>query len=82
MKSSFCIDLQRFMLIPTKFPLTPFDCCQTSVKSEGYIQKKGRHESLAPASQRIMLTNVGFGLKQSLRNRLHGKGQHCDSFKI
>ena len=22
MKSSFCIDLQRFMLIPTKFPLT------------------------------------------------------------
>ena len=55
---------------------------QTSVKSEGYIQKKGRHESLAPASQRIMLTNVGFGLKQSLRNRLHGKGQHCDSFKI
>ncbi len=24
MKSSFCIDLQRFMLIPTKFPLTRF----------------------------------------------------------
>ena len=24
MKSSFCIDLQRFMLIPTKFPLSPF----------------------------------------------------------
>ena len=23
MKSSFCIDLQRFMLIPTKFPLIP-----------------------------------------------------------
>ena len=23
MKSSFCIDLQRFMLIPTKFPLSP-----------------------------------------------------------
>ena len=23
MKSSFCIDLQRFMLIPTNFPLTP-----------------------------------------------------------
>ena len=23
MKSSFCIDLQRFMLIPTIFPLTP-----------------------------------------------------------
>ena len=22
MKSSFCIDLQRFMLIPTKFPLS------------------------------------------------------------
>ena len=25
-----------------------------------YIQKKGRHESLAPASQRIMLINVRF----------------------
>ena len=25
MKSSFCIDLQRFMLIPTKFPLSPND---------------------------------------------------------
>ena len=25
MKSSFCIDLQRFMLIPTKFPLTPYN---------------------------------------------------------
>ena len=24
MKSSFCIDLQRFMLIPTKFPLTQY----------------------------------------------------------
>ena len=23
MKSFFCIDLQRFMLIPTKFPLSP-----------------------------------------------------------
>ena len=29
MKSSFCIDLQRFMLIPTKFPLTR-DSCLTS----------------------------------------------------
>lgn len=25
MKSSFCIDLQRFMLIPTKFPLILVD---------------------------------------------------------
>ena len=25
MKSSFCIDLQRFMLIPTKFPLSHRD---------------------------------------------------------
>ena len=24
MKSSFCIDLQRFMLIPTKFPLNHY----------------------------------------------------------
>ena len=30
MKSTFCIDLQRFMLIPTKFPLSlrkPYSCC-------------------------------------------------------
>ena len=27
MKSSFCIDLQRFMLIPTKFPLSRFFEC-------------------------------------------------------
>ena len=27
MKSSFCIDLQRFMLIPTKFPLTLYTLC-------------------------------------------------------
>ena len=27
MKSSFCIDLQRFMLIPTKFPLTHVNFC-------------------------------------------------------
>ena len=37
----------------------------------GRYKKKGRHESLAPASQRIMLTNVGFGLKQSLSNHCH-----------
>ena len=32
MKSSFCIDLQRFMLIPTKFPLSKKvlrDTCQS-----------------------------------------------------
>ena len=27
MKSSFCIDLQRFMLIPTKFPLIHYLLC-------------------------------------------------------
>ena len=27
MKSSFCIDLQRFMLIPTKFPLSQCQGC-------------------------------------------------------
>ena len=32
MKSSFCIDLQRFMLIPTKFPLTQKYCATSDVK--------------------------------------------------
>ena len=40
MKSSFCIDLQRFMLIPTKFPLTPlsfvaFAFAETAFKVSG-----------------------------------------------
>ena len=30
MKSSFCIDLQRFMLIPTKFPLSHETCLNNS----------------------------------------------------
>ena len=30
MKSSFCIDLQRFMLIPTKFPLSLQNICETT----------------------------------------------------
>ena len=31
MKSSFCIDLQRFMLIPTKFPLSPYHCGEPTI---------------------------------------------------
>ena len=40
MKSSFCIDLQRFMLIPTKFPLTQ---CQSFALPTGlwHQYKKG-----------------------------------------
>ena len=39
MKSSFCIDLQRFMLIPTKFPLSHL----TSLKEQCvcHIQARG-----------------------------------------
>ena len=33
MKSSFCIDLQRFMLIPTKFPLSPNEACFVAHRS-------------------------------------------------
>ena len=37
MKSSFCIDLQRFMLIPTKFPLSLTELSQT--RPRGYNLK-------------------------------------------
>lgn len=37
MKSSFCIDLQRFMLIPTKFPLSPFNVVITTLKGHNGI---------------------------------------------
>ena len=37
MKSSFCIDLQRFMLIPTKFPLTRFAACQSKKCTKEFI---------------------------------------------
>ena len=37
MKSSFCIDLQRFMLIPTKFPLTH----SLNLRKFSYKQKGG-----------------------------------------
>ena len=35
MKNSFYIDLQRFMLIPTKFPLTPSNPQKTRVLNLG-----------------------------------------------
>ena len=38
MKSSFCIDLQRFMLIPTKFPLNPYPLFKSFFES--FITKK------------------------------------------
>ena len=34
MKSSFCIDLQRFMLIHTKFPLTRFLICFSTPRDD------------------------------------------------
>ena len=37
MKNSFYIDLQRFMLIPTKFPLSRYvRCCGAYTKKQGY----------------------------------------------
>ena len=52
MKSSFCIDLQRFMLIPTKFPLSLQYCKEIlnyafSVNlylTEIYAQKKDAYQ--------------------------------------
>ena len=40
MKSSFCIDLQRFMLIPTKFPLSLYITLESGlVARDGYKKK-------------------------------------------
>ena len=40
MKSSFCIDLQRFMLIPTKFPLSLNQQFSVIGFFESFITKK------------------------------------------
>ena len=45
MKSSFCIDLQRFMLIPTKFPLTRF---RTTITRFIIMQLKNSFTSWLP----------------------------------
>ena len=48
MKSSFCIDLQRFMLIPTKFPLTlTITSLQDSKRSVKGHNEKTRCTSLS-----------------------------------
>ena len=48
MKNSFYIDLQRFMLIPTKFPLTPNNGRRT-LSQILHVNKKRRSEpSLNP----------------------------------
>ena len=47
MKSSFCIDLQRFMLIPTKFPLSP-------IMSQGLTRIAIRAECQGKAFQAII----------------------------
>ena len=44
MKSSFCIDLLRFMLIPTKFPLSRNDCNQLRGDS-AYTYTKTKEEN-------------------------------------
>ena len=45
MKSSFCIDLQRFMLIPTKFPLTLYITWQSNIiyLAKDYIPQSTLH---------------------------------------
>ena len=40
MKSSFCIDLQRFMLIPTKFPLTRNQVKKSIKQDKGCAQTR------------------------------------------
>ena len=46
MKSSFCIDLQRFMLIPTKFPLSLKNAnMRRNTKKEDFTEVKSSLES-------------------------------------
>ena len=61
MKSSFCIDLQRFMLIPTKFPLT-------RMLSMSEVQ---RREEL---SKGIWQTLYGFPMVVAICFRLNSNG--------
>lgn len=61
MKSSFCIDLQRFMLIPTKFPLSP--CYRSAVKHLPHTTN--RHQNHAKnvkkrkkTAENLQMTNI------------------------
>ena len=52
MKSSFCIDLQRFMLIPTKFPL--------SQKKGDYLKTKKEKSCKSKDLQDFVAEREGF----------------------
>ena len=50
MKSSFCIDLQRFMLIPTKFPLSPNKSVEHIFKNQTLDTNKKKLQDIPEAS--------------------------------
>ena len=74
MKSSFCIDLQRFMLIPTKFPLSPFFFPDISYKKtpNSTLQYSGRTFSDPDGIQTHDLQNRNLTL-YSAKLRGHNK---------
>lgn len=60
MKSSFCIDLQRFMLIPTKFPLTRF--LPTFVYARAEHTQKKENPTEAESSFMLFCSDVTAGV--------------------
>ena len=62
MKSSFCIDLQRFMLIPTKFPLSRLLFAQATAGDAivSYGINKKEDFTFVKSSLDMFVTPAGF----------------------
>ena len=78
MKSSFCIDLQRFMLIPTKFPLSPkiFDINDSYIKKYAATHHEPQRKSLCltknPFQNQTVISRFPlFPVKQSIKSTLN-----------
>ena len=76
MKSSFWIDLQRFMLIPTKFPLSPdnYWCTRTLRNKLVYVCVYGVTRLLAAAYTKH---NIANSLVKKLLAIQSNKKQYC-----
>ena len=58
MKSSFCIDLQRFMLIPTKFPLNRQRQVEGALNNGGKQKRAASHKRYSSCLSRDYWTRT------------------------
>ena len=63
MKSSFCIDLQRFMLIPTKFPLSHAFCTLLYIQNKIHRLANSRYKPMDFLVYVFKIINDGRGAR-------------------